>query len=116
METPFGFLEIEAMGFGSADNGGQGDLLAIFLPQAVFDKAVVVGLQGDLFVLDDPPFNRQFPQEILFNLCGNSCGGGPLIFNREMIKIFPILVDEREEPSFLDCQGFLNIGSLQFFL
>jgi hypothetical protein len=33
--------------------GSQGDFLTIFLPQAVFDKAVVVGLQRDLFVLDD---------------------------------------------------------------
>jgi hypothetical protein len=54
---PFGFLEIEAMLFGSTNHGGQGDLLAICLPQAVFDKAVVVGLQGDLFVLDDSLFD-----------------------------------------------------------
>jgi hypothetical protein len=106
---PLGFLEIEAMGFGSANNGSQGDFLTIFLPQAVFDKAVVVGLQGDLFVLDDSLFNRQFSQEILFNLWGNSCGGGPLILDREMFRIFPILVDESEEPSFPDRQGFLNI-------
>jgi hypothetical protein len=44
MEGPFGFLEIEAMRFGSTNNGGQGDFLTIFLPQAVFDKAIVVGL------------------------------------------------------------------------
>jgi hypothetical protein len=57
MEGPFGFLEVEAMGFGSANNGSQGDFLTIGLPQAVFDKAVVVGLQGDLFVLDDSLFD-----------------------------------------------------------
>jgi hypothetical protein len=64
MDGSFGFLEIEAMFFGSTNHGGQGDLLAIFLSQAVFDKAIVVGLQGDLFVLDDSLFNhltRGFP-------------------------------------------------------
>jgi hypothetical protein len=44
MSRLFGFLEIEAMRFGSANNGGQGDFLTIFLPQVVLDKAVVVGL------------------------------------------------------------------------
>jgi len=38
------------MRFDSANNGGQGDFLTICLAQAVFDKAVVVGFQGDLFV------------------------------------------------------------------
>ena len=104
------------MFFGSTNHGGHGDLLAIFLPQVVFDKAVVVGLQRDLFVLDDSLFNRQFLQDILFDLWRNSWRGGPLILNGEMLRIFFILVDEREEPSFLDCQDFLNIGSLHFFL
>jgi hypothetical protein len=57
VEGPFGFLEIEAMLFGSTNNGGQGDFLAIFLPQVIFDKAVVVGLQRDFFVLDDSLFD-----------------------------------------------------------
>jgi hypothetical protein len=116
MEGPFGFLEIEAMLFSSTNHGGQGDFLTIFLPQVVLDKAVVIGFQRDLFILDDPLFNRQFSQEILFNLWRNSCWGGPLILDREMFRIFPILVDEREEPSFLDSQDLLNIGSLHFFL
>ena len=85
MEGPFGVLEIEAMLFSSANNGGQGDFLTIFLPQVVFDKAVVVGLQRDLFVLNDSLFNRQFLQDILFDLWRNSWGRGPLILNREML-------------------------------
>jgi hypothetical protein len=116
MSRLFGFLEIEAMLFGSANNGGQGELLTICLPQAVLDKAVVVRLQGDLFVLDDSFFNRQFSQEILFNLWGNSCGRGSLILDREMFRIFPILVDEREKPPFLDSKDLLNIWSFYFFL
>jgi len=56
MEGPLGFLEIEAMLFGSANDGSQRDVLAIFLPQAVFDKAVVVGLHGDLFIVNDSLF------------------------------------------------------------
>ena len=43
METLFWFSEIEAMAFCSANNGGQGDFLAIFLFQPVLDIAVVVG-------------------------------------------------------------------------
>jgi hypothetical protein len=48
-----GFLEIEAMLFGSTNHGGQGDLLTILLFQVIFNKAIVVGVQRDLFVLDD---------------------------------------------------------------
>lgn len=42
METPFGFLEVEAMVFGSANDGSYGDFLAILFFQAIFNKAVVV--------------------------------------------------------------------------
>jgi hypothetical protein len=106
---PFGFLEIEAMLFSSTNHGSYGDLLAIFLFQEVFDEAVVVGVQRNLFILDDSFFNRQFVQDILFDLWRNPWRGGPLVLNREMVRIFPILVDEREEPSFLDVQESLNI-------
>jgi hypothetical protein len=68
VDGPFGFLEIETMLFGSTNDGSQGNLLVIFIPQVVFDKAVVIRLQGDLFVLDDSLFNRQFLQDILFDL------------------------------------------------
>jgi hypothetical protein len=111
-----GFLEIEAMLFGSTNHGGQGDLLAIFLSQTVFDKAIVVGVQRDLFVLDNLLFNRQFLQDMVFYLWRNSWRGSPLVLNREMLRIFFILVDERKESSLLDCQDFLNIGSFHFFL
>jgi hypothetical protein len=94
-----GFLEIETMLFGSTNHGGQGDLLAIFLSQTVFDKAIVVGLQRDLFVLDDSLFDRQFFQNGLFHLSRNSRRGGPLILDREMLRVLLILVEEREEPS-----------------
>jgi hypothetical protein len=57
---PFGFLEVEAMLFGSTNNGGQRDLLAIFLSQVVFDEAVVIGFQRGLFILDDFLFSHQF--------------------------------------------------------
>jgi hypothetical protein len=57
VEGSFRSLKIEAMLFGSANNGSQGDFLTVGLPQAVFDKAVVVGLQGDLSVLDDSLFD-----------------------------------------------------------
>jgi len=68
VDGPLGFLEIETMLFGSTNDGRQGNLLVIFIPQVVFDKAVVIRLQGDLFVLDDSLFNRQFLQDILFDL------------------------------------------------
>jgi hypothetical protein len=60
VDGPFGFFEVEAMLFGSTNNGGQGDLLAICLLQVVFDGAVVIGFQRGLFILDDSLFNRQF--------------------------------------------------------
>jgi hypothetical protein len=37
MESSFGFLEIKAVPFGSADDGGQGYFLMMGLPQSVFD-------------------------------------------------------------------------------
>jgi len=42
MEGSWGFLQIEAMPFGSTNNGGQGNFLPISLSQTVFDIAVVI--------------------------------------------------------------------------
>ena len=77
--------------------------MAIFFPQMVFDKAVVVGLQRSLFVLDDSLFQSSIPSGYSVRPLEKLVEGGPLILDREMLRIFPILVDEREEPSFLDC-------------
>jgi hypothetical protein len=43
MNGSFGFLEIKPVLFGSANNGRQGNFLAISFSQAVFDIAVIVG-------------------------------------------------------------------------
>ena len=58
--TICGSLEIKPMFYGSRNLGGQGNLLMIFLSQAVFDRAVVEGLQRDLLALHDSIFSRQF--------------------------------------------------------
>jgi len=42
MSAPLGFLEKEAVLFGSTDDGGKGDLLVIGLPQTIFDVGVIV--------------------------------------------------------------------------
>ena len=58
MEGSFGFLEIKAVPFGSADDGGQGYFLMMGLPQSVFDVAVIVRLQRNFLILNDFLFNR----------------------------------------------------------
>jgi hypothetical protein len=58
MEGSLGFLEVKPMPFGSVNDGGQGDLLMVGCPQAVFNEAVVIGFQGNFFVLDDFVVNR----------------------------------------------------------
>ena len=55
MEGSLGFLQIEAMPFGPTNNGGQGNFLAIPPSppsQAVFDIAVIIRLQRDVFILN----------------------------------------------------------------
>jgi len=49
----FGFFEIESMCFGSINDRVQRDFLTIGLLQTFLDVAIIVGLQRDVFVLDD---------------------------------------------------------------
>jgi len=58
MSRLFGFLQIETMPFGPINNRRQGDLLMVGCPQTVFNEAVVIGFQGNFFVLDDFVVNR----------------------------------------------------------
>jgi hypothetical protein len=57
MEGSLGFLEIKAVPFGSADDGGEGYFLMTGLPQSVFVVAVIVRLQRDFLILNDLPFD-----------------------------------------------------------
>jgi hypothetical protein len=43
MNPLFGFLEIEPILFGSADDGRKRYLLVIGFPQTIFDVAIIIG-------------------------------------------------------------------------
>jgi hypothetical protein len=58
MEGSFRFPEVKSMAFSSINDGRQGDLLVVGCFQTIFDIAVVIGGQGNLFILNDFLFNR----------------------------------------------------------
>ena len=84
--------------------------------QTIFDIAVVIGSEGDFFVWDDVFFDRKFFENIPFGLRVDSRGALALILDGKMFGIFFILVNEREEPSFLDSQNLLDVFSFNRFL
>jgi hypothetical protein len=44
MDAPFGFIQVEAMFFGSIDDRAQGDLLSVGFAQAVLEIAIIIRL------------------------------------------------------------------------
>jgi len=42
METLFGFLEVEAMPFGSINDGIEGEVLMVFIAQTIFDVVIII--------------------------------------------------------------------------
>jgi hypothetical protein len=111
MSAPLGFLEKEAMLFGSTDDGGKGYLLAIGLPQTIFDVGVIVRGQRDVLVLDNVFFDGEFKEQILLKGLGDSGRGGPMVLDGEMVRIFSILSHESKEPSFFNFKDLLEVFS-----
>jgi hypothetical protein len=114
MEGLLGFLQIKAVLFSSANNGGQGNFSAISFSQTVFDIAVFVRVQRDRFVLNDFLLNRQFLEKVVFKVLRDSRRSFSLVLGGEMFGIFSILFKEHEKPAFLYPQDLLEI--LSFYL
>jgi hypothetical protein len=71
---PLGLGEVKVVLLGSLDDRRHRHLLAINLPEAVPDIAVVITSQGNLKVLDQPLLEAQFPKDVLFDLRGQLAG------------------------------------------
>jgi len=107
--------EIKAVLFRPVNDGRQRDFLVVGIFQTVFDIAVVIGRERDFFVLDNGFFDRKFFENIPFGLRIDSRRTLPLILDGEIFRIFFILLDEGEEPSFLDSQDLLDVFSFNRF-
>ena len=84
--------------------------------QTVFNVAVVVGCEGDFFVLDDGFFDGKFLENIAFDPGIDSRRALTLIMDGEMFRILFILLKEGEKSSFLYSQDFLDVFSFNRLL
>ena len=60
MFCPFRPLDVESVLFGSVDDCGHGNLLAIGVRQSIFYEAIVVAAHGISLILDDSFIDGQF--------------------------------------------------------
>jgi hypothetical protein len=111
MNAPLGFLEKEAVLFGSTDDGGEGYFLMIGLPQTIFDVGVIVRGERDVLVLDNVFFDGEFKEQILLKGLGDSGRGGSIVLDGEMVRIFSILSHESKKPSFFNSKDLLEMFS-----
>jgi hypothetical protein len=109
MSAPVGFLEKEAMFFGSTDDGGKGYLLVIGLPQTILDVGVIIRSQRDVFVLDIVFIDREFKEQIFLKGLGDSGRGGSMVLDSELVRIFSILSHESKKPPFFNSKDLLEV-------
>jgi hypothetical protein len=105
MGLPFGPGHVKIMLLGLLNDRREGNLLPVFLFEDVPDVAVVVGLDRDLRIFDQPLFLAKLMEDVLFNLWSNlSWAGCPLISDGKPGWIFPISLEQLKEPAAADPQ------------
>jgi hypothetical protein len=113
----FGPGHVKIMLLGLLNDRRQGDLLPVFLLEDVPDVAVVVGLDRDLRIFNQPLFLAKFLEDVLFYLRGDlSWAGCPLIRNGKPGWIFPISLEQLKEPAAADPQDAEDMMALDFLI
>ena len=108
--------KVKAVLFCPVNDGRQRDFLVVGIFQTVLDIAVVIGCEGDFFVLDDRFFDGQFLENIPFDSGIDTRRALALILDGEMFGILLISLKEGEKSSFLYSQDLLDVFSFDRFL
>ena len=83
--------------------------------QTVFDVAVVVGVQRDLFIANELFFDGKFFEYILFDGRSDSPGGiSTSVVNGERGGVLLVTFDQLPAPSLFDSQRFLKVRPFDF--